>query len=65
MPNDLYRIVTDKYLGFEVQSRRWWSPFWNQVDGCNTHWSIEIAEEFLRQYLTRRKPGKFVKFINL
>ena len=23
-----YRIVTDKYLGYEVQIRKWWWPFW-------------------------------------
>lgn len=42
-----YRIVTDEYLGFEVQVRRWWWPFWVGA-GINTHASVEGAERYAR-----------------
>jgi len=50
-----YRIVTDAYLGYEVQQRpRWW-PFWSQI-GINTHATIEEARMFaLRRAATDRK----------
>lgn len=46
-----YRIVRDRYAGFEVQSRRWWWPFWVQ-GRTNTHSSVENAEEHAK-YLAR------------
>jgi hypothetical protein len=44
-----YRIVRDRYAGYEVQIRRWWFPVWLQV-GINTHRTIEQAEEFAQGY---------------
>ena len=45
-----YRIVTDTYLGYEVQRRVWWWPFWSQVSrngsNTNTFATIEAAEAF-------------------
>lgn len=41
-----YRIVRDNYAGYEVQVRRWWWPFWQQCGFCNTHCSIERAEQY-------------------
>jgi hypothetical protein len=38
-----YRIVTDKYLGFEVQVKYWWWPCW-VMPFSNTHPSIEKAK---------------------
>jgi hypothetical protein len=49
-----YRIVTDNYLGYEVQFKKWWLPFWTQTWLPNTHPSIDKA----RQYI-----GKRVKFV--
>lgn len=49
-----YRIVRDKYLGYEAQVRLWWWPFtWHQMGrtgniGCNTHFSVEGAEKFIK-----------------
>lgn len=66
-----YRIVTDKYLGFEVQKRLWYFPFWLQISGLrtdsvNTNRTILIAEELIqidRQNI--RKPvNKVVKNYN-
>ena len=42
-----YRIVTDNYAGYEVQSWRWWWPFWIQ-GATNTHSTIEAAEEYAK-----------------
>jgi hypothetical protein len=46
-----YRIVEDNYLGYEVQSRIWWFPFWleyrDSIGIANTHPSIEKAKAFI------------------
>jgi len=42
-----YKIVTDKFNGFEVQIRFWWFPiFWFQCKWTNTHCSVEQAEHY-------------------
>ena len=47
-----YRIVKDNYLGYEVQSRMWFLPFWFECnsgrDIANTHSSIEEAKKFIQ-----------------
>jgi hypothetical protein len=41
-----YRIVEDLFLGYEVQCRFWFFPFW--FSPCiNTHMSIRQAQEFI------------------
>lgn len=45
-----YRIVTDNYLGFEVQHKYWFWPFWIQTNFCNTHTSVKEAEEWIHAY---------------
>ena len=47
-----YRIVRDRYLGYEAQIKYWWWPFWVVID-CNTFPSVEGAEEFARNHATR------------
>ena len=42
-----YRIVRDRYLGYECQVWRLWFPFWVQMDFTNTHSTIENAKEFI------------------
>ncbi len=44
-----YRIARDAYLGYEVQARRWWLPFWLQSPIGNTHSTEERAEDFARK----------------
>lgn len=44
-----YRIVEDCYLGYEVQIRRWWWPFWTQPQ-TNTHHTIERAERWAKNH---------------
>ena len=52
-----YRIVRDAYSGYEVQSWRWWWPFWTQV-AINTHHTVERAEEY-----AKRRAGGVVKYL--
>lgn len=56
-----WRIVTDRYCGFEVQSWRWWWPFWIQ-GATNTHSSIELAEAYANKKASWR-PRKVVKLL--
>ena len=46
-----YRIVTDKYDGFECQHKRWWFPFWIEIERpgfySNTHRTLEEARNFI------------------
>lgn len=43
-----YRIVTDKYAGYEVQVKAWYWPFWVEL-GINTFTTIEQARAFIRK----------------
>lgn len=59
-----YRIVTDKYTGYECQIRFWYFPFWTQIS-INTNLSIEQAEEFIDSDRTKRNhKRKIVKTFN-
>lgn len=42
-----YRVVKDRWLGFQVQEWRWWWPFWTQSGFTNTHSSLEAALRWL------------------
>ena len=53
-----YRIVTDEWAGFEVQSWRWWWPFWIEVGGTNTHRTIQAAEEYAKRVAKKNKVVK-------
>jgi hypothetical protein len=44
-----YRIVTDNSLGFTVQVRRWWWPFWSMANVVNSHAKLEWAEAYARR----------------
>ena len=50
-----FRIVTDEHSGFECQQKVWWIPFWFQMDGTNTHRTIESAEEFIFKHINAGK----------
>lgn len=47
-----YRIVRDRYMGYEVQIWRWWWPFWMEA-GVNTFSTEEKAESWARAYSQR------------
>jgi hypothetical protein len=44
-----YRIVRDKFAGYEVQIWRWYWPFWKQPY-VNTHDTVEYAEKWARNH---------------
>ena len=48
-----YRIVRDGYLGYEAQYRKWWMPFYCQIDFCNTRSTIEESKQLINRH---RKP---------
>lgn len=54
-----YRIVTDRYLGYEVQYKVWWFPFWIQARApglrINTWENVEEAEKFIEKLKARDK----------
>ena len=56
-----YRIITDKYAGYEVQIRKrflFWK-WWEQChsSGCvNTHLSIEDAKKWIEEGCPKKKP---------
>lgn len=52
-----YRIVTDKYCGFEVQERILFF-FWRQIGFTNTHRTLKLAKDYLNKY----KKNKFVVY---
>ena len=59
-----YRIVTDGWLGFEVQVKRWWFPVWVQChkySGTNTHKSVSGARSFALEH--SRKGTNVVEVI--
>jgi hypothetical protein len=48
-----YRVVTDRYCGYEVQYRpRFW-PFWRQANGNNTHSTLDEAVTYARRHARR------------
>jgi hypothetical protein len=53
-----YRIVTDRYAGYEVQVWRWWFPFWKEVGFCNTHYTLERAREY-----AKADGSRFVEYV--
>lgn len=45
------RIVADMYLGYEVQIKRWYWPFWRMANFSNTFSSVEKATEFANKHI--------------
>lgn len=54
-----YRIVTDRFAGYELQSKVWWFPFWLQVDGINTNLSINAAKDLMDKRIKGEKKYRF------
>ena len=53
-----YRVVTDDFLGYEAQYRLWFFPFWQQLDGINTHPTIEEALEMCKAFKRAKNPAQ-------
>ncbi|RKO74376.1 hypothetical protein C5E04_18840 [Pectobacterium parmentieri] len=50
-----YRVVADRYAGFEAQVKPWWFPFWwFQINGCNTNPSIHAARKVIEMHKSQR-----------
>jgi hypothetical protein len=52
-----YRVVTDYYLGYEVQVRvkfLFWA-WWKQVGFTNTHSSLEKAQKWIKDGCPKQK----------
>jgi hypothetical protein len=53
-----YRIVTDKFNGYEVQYKVWWWPWWIQAPQhghINTFSELEKAEEWVKHGCPKKK----------
>lgn len=48
-----YRIVEDESLGYQVQAKRLWFPFWIEVALGNTHSDKESAIKYAKQHAKR------------
>lgn len=46
-----YRIVADQYMGYEIQRKMWWFPFWIQWPTVNSSPSPEVAIKRLHHML--------------
>lgn len=67
---NVYRVVTDKCLGFEVQYHVWWIPgIWRMCYGSNSVSNLERAEELAMLHAKgldkygKVKAGTLVKFL--
>ena len=53
MKTKKYRIVTDRYLGYEIQFKYIFFPFWFQLSvqgmGVNTFDTVEGAEAYVNK----------------
>jgi hypothetical protein len=60
-----YRIITDKYCGYEVQIRKrflfwgWWSECIKQIN-CNTFSTIDDAKKWIDAGCPKEKPFSVV-----
>jgi hypothetical protein len=51
MLKNRYRVVTDKYAGYEAQVKYWWFPLmWFQCFRINTNHSIEQAKQVIERH---------------
>jgi hypothetical protein len=55
-----FRIVSDRYAGFEVQSWIWYFPFWIEAGGVNTFETVEQAELYAKK---RMRVSKVIKYL--
>ena len=61
LPPTRYRVVRDRWLGYEAQFKPWWSPFWMECDrrggvcGTNTNETLEDARQLCADHAKRRQ----------
>ena len=56
-----YRIVTDGYNGYEVQFRRWFLPFYVELNYGNSHTNIGSTKRMIE---THRFNSKVVEYVD-
>jgi len=56
MSKKRYRIIFDRYSGYEAQWRHWWSPIWIQCFRINTSTSIDRAKKVVQRHKNYNKP---------
>lgn len=49
-----YRVVTDKYAGYEAQEWHWYWPFWSQIGVTNTSPTIDQAISIIQNKQKRK-----------
>lgn len=64
-----YRIVTDKYKGYEVQFKPWYSPFYYQIGDAddspsNTNYTIDDAEVLIKKHKSENIKSRVVKYVD-
>ncbi len=61
-----YRIVTDSFLGYEVQVKFWFWPFWVQcrkASFTNTFSTVKEAEQWVADGLPKDNQFKIIKYL--
>jgi len=62
--NSKYRIVTDKYAGYEVQVKKWWLPFWMETFPIDSFRSVERAEQHIEDIKNKTTfKSKVIKYV--
>lgn len=59
-----YRIVHDKYSGFEVQFRTFWMPYW-RTPFVNTRHSLEAAESLAEEIESAYRTKGVIKYLGV
>mgnify|MGYP006268287747 FL=1 len=57
-----YRIVRDHFNGYECQVKHWWLPIWFELNGTNSHRTVELARAFIDTYAEVISGGEFVEY---
>lgn len=60
-----YRVVTDRFLGYEVQQKKrflFWT-WWEQVNFTNTHSTLEDAKEYIKKGCPKREHSEKQKVV--
>lgn len=58
-----YRVVTDKYLGYEAQFKPWYYPFWLQCFGVNTANTLERAKTTIERHKKHKRQKNRVVYV--
>ena len=61
-PPTRYRVVRDRWLGYEAQFKPWWSPFWWQCNVVNTNRSIGQARQVCVNHASGRGAAVVAQF---